>query len=269
MYPKIIIFGSPGMLGRYISKYFENTFKYNLTSINRDKYDVLDNDYIKLMNLFCNFEENTIIINCIGLIPQKINSNNHYKDYIIINTLFPILLSKICLEQNFKLIHITTDCIFSGKKGNYNEDNISDTEELYGITKSLSENINATIIRTSIIGEEIKNKKSLLEWVKSNEGKSISGYKNVIWGGVTCLKLAQIIEEMISNNTLWSGVRHIYSDPITKYDLVKKISDIYNLNIQLNIDETNVKNLSLTSKYNRLNNDSIEKQLYDMNKFVL
>ena len=138
------------------------------------------------------------------------------------------------------MIHITTDCVFSGKDGNYNENSIQDEINDYGLSKSLGELCNATIIRTSIIGEEINNKRSLLEWVKSNKNKEINGFNNHYWNGVTCLELSKIIYQIINKQLFWDGVRHIYSpNSVSKYELVSLINTIYNLNIKINKINTN------------------------------
>ena len=151
------------------------------------------------------------------------------------------------------MIHITTDCVFSGINGKYDELSIHDSKEIYGISKSLGEVDQVTIIRTSIIGEEIRNKYSLLEWIKSNKGKEINGYVNHFWNGVTCLELAKVIEYMIRNNYFWKGVRHIYSPEIvSKYELITMINEIYELDIKLHKCETEKCDRSLMSIYDIL-----------------
>ena len=145
---------------------------------------------------------------------------------------------------------------FSGKKGNYNEHDLHDEINNYGVSKSLGELCDATIIRTSIIGEELLNKRSLLEWVKSNKGGKVNGYNNHYWNGVTCLQLATIIKQMIESNIFWKGIRHVYSPrSVSKYELLKMINEVYQLNIEIckynandNIDKT------ITGKYKKIFN---------------
>jgi dTDP-4-dehydrorhamnose reductase len=137
------------------------------------------------------------------------------------------------------MIHITTDCVFSGKDGSYNELSEHDETNDYGMSKSLGELCNATIIRTSIIGEEVQNKRSLLEWVKSNKGKDINGFVNHFWNGVTCLELSNVIYKIINEKLYWNGVRHIFSPKsVSKFELVSMINEVYNLNIKINPFET-------------------------------
>ena len=104
----------------------------------------------------------------------------------------------------------------------------------YGITKTLGECSNICNIRSSIIGEERKNKRSLLEWVKSNKNNTINGYTNYLWNGITCLQMAKVINKIINEELIWDGTRHIYSpNEISKFDLVKLINETYNLNIYI------------------------------------
>ena len=188
MSKKIFILGCDGMLGRYMYKYLFNI--YEVYPINRSNYDVLNDNFNNLKKILI---PNSILINCIGIIPQSNEKNDSL--YLKINCIFPNMLSVLCNELNIKFIHITTDCVFSGKKGNYTENDVHDETNIYGLSKSLGEPNNCTVIRTSIIGEELKSKKSLLEWVISNDNKDskkvteINGYTYHYWNGVTCLQL--------------------------------------------------------------------------------
>jgi dTDP-4-dehydrorhamnose reductase len=263
---KIFLFGSSGMLGNYIYRVLQQNSEHEIIPINRDIYDVITCDYIKLELIFKESNPNDIIINCIGLIPQR---EPDERDLITINTLFPIKLGEIANKKQMKFIHITTDCVFSGEKGDYNEISEHDSNKLYGITKSLGEHINGCIIRTSIIGEENSNKLSLLEWVKKNKNGKIQGFSNFYWNGITCLTLAEIIKKMIIENKFWTGVRHIYSPEIVnKYSLCKIINDIYNLNIHIEEYELDSpKYMTLTTIYeNDFLSDilPIEEQIYKM-----
>lgn len=251
---KIYIFGSTGMLGMYVSKYLEQSHK-EVVKITRESFDVNNLTYNSINYLFdsLNINANDIIINCIGIIPQSnaiknITNKNYYK----INSLFPIFLNTMSEKYNCKFIHITTDCVFSGKKGNYTENDIHDELNDYGISKSLGETCdNATIIRTSIIGEETKNKYSLLEWIKQNRDGEINGYVSHFWNGVTCLQLAKIINKIIDRNNYWQGVRHIFSPTIvSKYELCSFINKVYDLNIIINkFSSKKIINKSLATNY--------------------
>ena len=151
---KIYIFGSNGMLGNYVKIYLSKF--YEVICLTRQDYDLNNLTIDTLNNLLKskNIEINDIIINCAGVIPQASKQRIlDSKQYFKINSLFPVILSQICNSLQVKMIHITTDCVFSGKIGNYNENSIHDEINDYGMSKSLGELCKATIIRTSIIGE--------------------------------------------------------------------------------------------------------------------
>jgi dTDP-4-dehydrorhamnose reductase len=244
---KIIILGSNGMLGRYVSTYFKNK-KYETIEITRKDIDATkvkeEELRAKLFNI--GMRENDVVINCVGLIPQRKTQEN--LDFLLINSIFPLILANVCEKENVNLIHPTTDCVFNGLNGNYDENSIHDETNIYGVSKSLGEPKNATIIRTSIIGDELYNKLSLVEWVKSNKDKKIFGFTNHIWNGVTCLEFSKICEQIIEKNLFWKGVKHLYSNKVSKFELVNWISEIYDLNIEVESKETDIKcDKSITS----------------------
>ena len=268
---KIYILGSNGMLGRYIYKYFsELGGGYSVVGITRKELDVLNlrEDEIVSSLYHIGIREKDIIINCIGMIKQRTDINDI--DFIYINSIFPRLLSNICEKIDVKLIHPTTDCVFDGLKGNYNENDLHNATDVYGKTKSLGEPNNCTVIRTSIIGEEIGQARSLVEWVKSNAGKTIKGYTNHHWNGITCLQFAKICHNIIDNNLFWNGVKNIFSPtPLTKYELVYMISEIYDLNIDIEPFETDIKcDRTLSTIYEQpFQIPEIYNQVKDMKKF--
>ncbi len=166
------------------------------------------------------------------------------------------------------------NCVFSGNEGKYNENSPHDCTDVYGKTKSLGEPKNCTVVRSSIIGEEVGQSRSLIEWVKSMKDKPANGYTNHKWNGVTCLQMAKIFENIIANNNYWIGTRHVFSPEIVdKYELVKLISDAYSLNISLTPTEAPIKcdrSLSTIHKDNLFNiptiKDQIEEQFNYFNK---
>ena len=260
----VLLFGSTGMLGRYVLTYLSTDTTLCVVPIKRENYDASIDDYKKLEYLLKPYDGiDAVCINCIGIIPQK-ESNNQSKLYMKVNALFPQVLSQLCDKMNIRLIHITTDCVFNGNTTtSYSEDSIHTETNIYGISKSLGEPTNACVIRTSIIGEELIGKKSLLEWIKSNKNGTINGFVNHMWNGVTCLELAKIIHQIIKQNNYWSGVRHIFSPNIvSKYELANMINEIWDLNISINKFETDIVNKTLTTKY-KTNNAFEIKNLYE------
>ena len=263
---KIIIFGSTGMLGNYLSKYL--SLYFSIVKISRDEYDIENDDDEKLKKIFQNNEKNSIIVNCAGVIPQRTTEKSMQK-YFLVNSLFPHKLQLLADIFDFKFLHITTDCVYDGKNGNYIELDLHTEKNIYGLSKSLGEPKKCTIIRTSIIGEEKINKCSFIEWVKSNKDSSINGYIDHYWNGVTCLKLSQIIHKIIINNLFWEGVKHIYSPNITtKYTLCKYINEIYSLNITVNEFNTEKIDKTLSSIYPKIFNiEDIYIQIEEQKKF--
>lgn len=264
----VVIFGSNGMLGNTIKLYFKSMNKYDVISLTRKHFDILNTNVEELINLFKVFPDNSIIINATGLIPHSGNTNED--DYIKVNADFPKLLDKLCTEHNHTFIHITTDCVFSGKDGLYNENSIHDEVNDYGVSKSLGELCSGTIIRTSIIGEEVQYKRSLVEWIKSNKDGTINGYINHYWNGVTCLQLAKIIYKIINEDLYWNGIRHIYSPTtVNKYQLCKMINEIFDLNINIKEFNTEKVDKSIISIYDTnslFNIPELEVQIREMNE---
>lgn len=269
----IIVFGSNGMLGRYVSNYFENK-DFNIIKLTRGDFDL---NKIKKQEIFELLKKynNPIVMNCAGAIIQKLNDYG-VENMIEINSIFPWKLSEICKKENIKLIHITTDCVFSGLIGMYNEDSIHDPLDVYGKSKSLGEPNYGTIIRTSIIGEELEGKKSFVEWVKSENGNTVNGFTRNIWNGITCLQFAKICEQIINDDLWWNGIRHFPSpDKYPKNELINIIAQIYGLDIQIIPKKLPVQmcDRTVSTKYPKLiekfNIPTIPEQIIEMKKFKL
>ena len=256
MIRKILLFGSTGMLGSYIYDYFRRLSDIEIIKID---YRVANKTLANLENILSEngIDEHTCIINCIGLIPQRKSSESRDSEYYLVNSIFPQILSSICQRHGAKMIQPTTDCVFSGKReeGLYTEDDLPDETGHYGMSKSLGEPANCTVIRTSIIGRERFNKCSFLEWVLANSEKEIEGWSNHYWNGITCLEYCKIIRRIIEENLFWNGVRHIYSPtPASKYELACMIRDAFELDYMRILEtkcETPV-NKTLSSKYERM-----------------
>ena len=239
---KIVILGSTGMLGSMLLEYFSSTNKYEITSSVRNIDFESNNNFLfdPLINYMSELPYADYFINAIGTIKPFMSKN--MSDSIYLNALFPRDLADECNKKRIKLVHITTDCVFNGLKGSYSELDDHDATDVYGVSKSLGEPEGSTIIRTSIIGEETRNFSSLLEWVKSNRDKEVDGYTNHIWNGITCLQFAKICRDIIHSGKFWRGVKHITSpNTINKFDLVRLISDVYNLNVRITPHKTEVK----------------------------
>ena len=249
---KVLVLGSTGMLGHMVYHFLDSTNKYDLYNLSfRNKLNsktiIVDiSDQQKLSNLINDISPD-VIINCVGVLIK--GSKENLKNAIYINAYFPHWLKDVCEEIDCRLIHVSTDCVFSGKNGGNDENSIKDATDDYGKTKSLGEfdSINHLCIRTSIIGPEIKqNGEGLLHWLFNQQG-TIYGFKNVYWSGVTTLELAKVIHFSIENNIL--GLWNVTNgEPISKYDLLQKIIKIFSINkLKLEPDTNKFSNKSLKS----------------------
>jgi len=265
----VIILGANGMLGRYLTTYFDG----KCTPLTRKDLDIstaFQGDiYFKLKSLGENNVKN-VVINCAGVIKARIKDHKRNKIYVI-NSHFPMSLGGFCEELKYDLIHITTDCIFSGRVGGYLEIDKCDVSDVYGKSKSLGEPGNCSTIRTSIIGEEINQSRSLVEWTKSQKGKEINGYTNHLWNGMTCLQFAKIVEIMIKEDLFWKGTRHLFSDIVSKFTLLTYLNEIYELDMKINKVEAESKCYrNLSSLYKPLFSiPLIYDQIKEMKEFKL
>ena len=239
---KVLVLGNKGMLGHVLYETFQAIdyeIKYDIVGINRSdddtdnksyRLDVLDFDKLEK---FIDIHKPKHIVNCIGTLVET--SLNNPSLAIKTNSLLPHFLNDISEKYNFKLTHISTDCVFDGKKGMYKESDKKTETNYYGLTKNLGEinNRKNLTIRTSIIGPELKlNPTGLLNWIISQKGNSISGYSNAIWSGLTTIELAKFIIWSLDKET--TGIVHATNNiGVSKYDLIKTINDIFHLKIDL------------------------------------
>ena len=253
---KILILGVSGMLGHKLYEILSKdpcfdvygTLRHNpdysikngLFKSDKILYPINVLELNKLKGVICNISP-AIVINCVGIV-KNVNKKNNLLDLIELNALFPHQLLKICYENHTKLIHISTDGVFSGKKGMYKECDNADAFEYYGRTKYLGEVDygNALTIRTSIIGEEIKRSSGFYEWIISMNNKDVIGYKKSIFSGFTTIRFSQILKWIIREHIDLFGLYHISSTPISKFDLITKLKEHLHLNISI-IPDYNVK----------------------------
>jgi dTDP-4-dehydrorhamnose reductase len=245
---KILILGISGMLGHKAFNHFSNSKDFQTYGTLRNKKEIFKyfNKSPNKQNIFSNIDalnvneihtlinqiKPNIILNCIGVIKQRNEAQNPLLS-IELNALLPHKLAEFVEGTKSRLIHISTDCVFSGEKGNYTETDFSDAKDLYGKTKFLGELTNyhnSITLRTSIIGPELKGKVSLLEWFLAQMG-NVNGYTNAIYSGFPTTELINIIENYIIPNPSLSGLYNVASDPISKYELLKIIAKVYNKEI--------------------------------------
>ena len=279
---KILILGSAGMLGHQLYNFFKNK-NYLVKGICRKNKSV-PNKFFKT-NQFLNLDlekfdslENTIhkyrpdfIINCAGVIKQKSHLYDKNKIFLI-NSYLPNYLRILSKKFKYKLIHVSTDCVYDGKKGNYKEDDISNSTDEYGLSKTLGEvfSDNCITLRTSIIGHELNQSNGLLEWFLKQ--KKVYGFKKAFFSGLTTLELSKVIEKLLKKN-LNKGIYNVASKKISKYELLVLINKIYDKNItilssdKLKIDRS--LNGKLFEKKTNIKISSWKKMIMDMNKYKL
>jgi len=222
---KVLVVGSTGMLGYAVSAYYKSK-GYKVVEISRNEFDIANDLMSKFESLLNGVD---VVINCAGVIKPTI-AKNTIENVLKINSMFPRNLAKVCDKKGIKCFHITTDCVYTGNKGNYNENDYFDADELYGLSKNAGENKECMVIRTSIIGEEKGQSRSLLEWAKSQTGKEVNGFTNHKWNGVTTLYLAEVIENILRNNLYKKGLFHVHSpNTVDKYELLQIFDEVYEL----------------------------------------
>lgn len=274
MIDTIVVLGANGMLGRQITTYFGTLPNQKVIPITRKEQSIDCNSWVPLEELFDTqkVNSNTCVINCIGYIPQRYTSTGA-ADQQIVNGIFPNILAKVCERYGAQMIQPTTDCVFSGKRGSYLETDFADETNHQGLAKSLGEPANATVIRVSIIGEELENKKSFLEWVKNSKG-SIQGWTNHYWNGITCLEQCKVLDTIFTKNLFWKGVRHLKSpNTMSKQEMAVTVNTVFELGLEVKPIECKVivdKTLeSIQTLTDDLNIQPLEKQILDLKTFKL
>jgi dTDP-4-dehydrorhamnose reductase len=268
---KILILGATGMLGhklvQILSGFFDTTgsvrknVNHNTGSQILKGFNLMGNVNAfesKSVELVINKVHPDVVINCIGIVKQLKEANDPIKS-ITINSLFPHQLHQLCHEKNIRLIHYSTDCVFSGARGNYSETDFPDADDLYGRSKLLGEvtGPGCLTLRTSLIGRELESSHGLIEWFLSQKGKTVKGYKNAIFSGLTTNAHVQILREIITEYPYLEGLYHLSADPISKYDLLTFVNEKYHLDINIEPDYSEVSDRSLNSSKFRSATDII------------
>ncbi|MDA9221644.1 SDR family oxidoreductase [Methylophilaceae bacterium] len=256
-----LVLGSTGLIGNTIFRVLSDqasldvygTVRSNHTSFKLKNIltniDVLDNS--KLNEIFAKLQPD-VVINCVGL-TKHLDDHSSPINSILLNSLFPHRLAHICNLYESRLIHISTDCVFSGKKGFYSESFQPDAEDNYGRSKILGEVLygDSVTIRTSTIGHELNTNYGLLNWFLSQKNKC-KGYKNAVFSGLPTVVLAYTIRDYILNNRKLKGLYHLAASPINKFDLLSLIAKIYKKKIDIEVDEQFVIDRSLNGeKFNQ------------------
>lgn len=241
---RVLVLGSTGMLGSAVVHHFAGQPQYEVVATYRtDSVKPAINGSVKEVVYFdalhSSLEELPAqvdyVINCIGVIKPFMAADPAAA--ISLNALFPWKLADWCLNSGSRLLHITTDCVYSGAKGKYVESDLHDALDDYGKSKSLGEcTSKAMVLRTSIIGEEIHKFASLISWAKNQKGKTVGGFSTHFWNGVTTIQYAKICDRIIREDWYETGLYHVYSkDDVSKLDMLHYFNETFDLG--LTIDE--------------------------------
>ena len=254
----ILILGGAGMLGHKMFQTMSGRFpdvmctfrgaRPGMLATEEQAVEGVDvEDIASLERLIAKMSPETVI-NCVGVVKQRATANDPVLT-IKINSLLPHLLAEWQSKHGGRVVHFSTDCVFSGKKGGYSEEDAPDAEDLYGRTKLLGETVaeNALTIRSSVIGREVANRQSLLEWFLRHRGGKVRGYRKVIYSGVTTNYMSELVSNIVESRLDVSGLYHVSSPAISKHDLLCLIRDAMGLDIEIEPDDEVVSDRSLVS----------------------
>ena len=258
---KILVLGASGMLGNAVLRVLAGSPQLDVVGTVRSSrsvgllpntlgerlvsgVDVENSD--TLVSLFSKVRP-AVVINCIGLVKQLAESDDPLQA-IPVNSVLPHRLARLCDAVGARLVHMSTDCVFSGKRGMYSETDFPDADDLYGRSKFLGEvdYPNAITLRTSIIGHERDGARSLINWFLSQEGQ-VKGYARAVFSGFPTVEIARIIRDYVIPNPELHGIFHLSAEPINKFDLLTLVAEVYGKSIEIVSDDKLVIDRSLDS----------------------
>ena len=260
---QVLILGVTGMLGHAVFKVFTEDPRHEVwgtlrsaegrhffAEADRERLvtgvDVLDqNALVAAMNRV----RPEVVINCVGLIKQLVITNDPLSA-VPINAMFPHQLAGLCGLLGSRLIQLSTDCVYSGRKGAYQESDPSDAEDLYGKSKFIGElhdYSHAITLRTSGIGHELNSSHGLLAWFLSQQ-EPVKGYAKAINSGLPSVELARVIKDFVLPRPELKGLYHVSAEPIAKLDLLKLVANVYGKDIRIVPDDGLVIDRSLNSE---------------------
>ncbi|NOT64920.1 MAG: SDR family oxidoreductase [Methylotenera sp.] len=258
---RVLVLGASGMLGNAVMRLFEQSPEHQVfgsirspsalcllpKSLHPNIITGIDVENLdSLTHLFASVHPD-VVINCIGLVKQLAEADDPLAA-LPINAILPHRLARLCAVANARLVHMSTDCVFSGSKGMYAEADFSDAYDLYGRSKYLGEvdYPNAITLRTSIIGHELGGARSLIGWFLAQKG-SVKGFKRAIFSGLPTVEIARIIRDYVIPHPELHGLHHVSAEPINKYDLLQLVAKVYGKKIEIIPNDNFVIDRSLDS----------------------
>lgn len=260
---RILILGASGMLGNAMYRFFSGCENYVTYGTSRSTHltqilpAALRQNIIQDINVENESDVSrllsrlkpAVVVNCVGLVKQLAEANDAIAA-IKINALLPHQLARYCKQVNARLIHVSTDCVFSGAKGMYIEQDLPDALDLYGRSKLLGEvdYDNAITLRTSIIGHEINSQHGLVDWFLSQKGP-VKGYRKAIFSGLPTVELARVIRDFVIPHPALHGTYHVSASPINKYELLQLVARAYKSGVSVTPDDQVAIDRSLDSDH--------------------
>lgn len=258
---KVLVIGASGLIGSTVLRVLSNKDEWEIYGTIRDVnvkqffspsvaerlIAGIDVEHTDLLVQVLDQVRPNVVVNCAGLTKHKPDVENPLVS-IPINTLMPHRLAGLCRLVGARLIHVSTDCVFSGEKGGYVEEDFADAHDIYGKSKALGELYypHSVTLRTSTIGHELQSKYGLLDWFLAQEG-SVKGFKRAIFSGLPTVEMAKVIRDNVIPNPKLYGLYHLSAEPINKFDLLTLIAKTYEKSIEIVPDEQLVIDRSLNS----------------------
>ncbi|MDP9360549.1 MAG: SDR family oxidoreductase [Acidobacteriota bacterium] len=249
---RVLILGAGGMLGHKVWQIFRDRFDCRaavhtrLPMVMFDDERVIDGVDASDFGVVKDLIEKTrpaVVVNCIGVVKQLAAAHDPITS-ITLNSLFPHIVSRVCGEAGARMIHISTDCVFAGTRGDYNESDVPDAADLYGRSKLLGEVVTAErggpplTIRTSIVGRELRTSNGVVEWFLANRGGSVRGFTRAMFSGVTTTELARTLASLVEQHRDLEGLYHVAGAAISKYDLLVMLSEALGAEVVIAPDDS-------------------------------
>lgn len=257
----ILVLGASGMLGNALVRYFATCTEHDVVGTVRSARALAllpqkiqdrlvlggDADDVDALVRVLDRHRPTVVINCVGLIKQLGEAKDPLAA-IPINSVLPHRLARLCGLADARLIHLSTDCVFSGSRGMYREDDLPDAQDVYGRTKLLGEvdYPHALTLRTSIIGHELSGNNSLICWFLSQQGP-VRGFSRAIFSGLPTVEIARVIDKFVLPKPELRGLYHLSAEPIDKFRLLQIVAQTYGKAVDIQKDDTLMIDRSLDS----------------------
>jgi dTDP-4-dehydrorhamnose reductase len=259
---RVLILGGTGMLGHKLWQVARERFEtfvmvrggpercaeYGLFDPRRTIEGVSAEDFGSVIEAVAEARPD-VVVNCVGIVKQRAAANDPIAN-ITVNALFPHQVARLCQGMGARLIHLSTDCVFSGRRGGYSEADEPDPNDQYGRAKLLGEvsSGGCLTLRSSLIGRELGTCQGLLEWFLSQRGGTVRGFRRAIFSGLTTAAMARIICEIVERHPHLEGVWHVASEPISKLDLLLLIREALHLDVRIEPDDSAVIDRSLDDR---------------------